>query len=119
MVNAPSDAGSTQPGFTLWPSQSPGTADFQLANNGTEYFLSSNAADEANVPVAGVNGPGTSQQLIVWTLSNTASLNTSAPALGLTNKVLSVGQYAVPPKQRQPGSGSLAGTNAPEGLCIN
>ncbi len=25
MVNAPSEAGSTQPGFTLWPAQSPGT----------------------------------------------------------------------------------------------
>ena len=23
MVNAPSDAGSTQPGFTVWPAQSP------------------------------------------------------------------------------------------------
>ena len=24
MVNAPSDAGATQPGFTVWPAQSPG-----------------------------------------------------------------------------------------------
>jgi hypothetical protein len=35
MVNEPSDAGSTQPGFTVWPAQSPGTNNFQLANNGT------------------------------------------------------------------------------------
>ena len=29
MVNAPSDAGSTQPGFTVWPAQSPGTGSFK------------------------------------------------------------------------------------------
>src|SRR5947207_7666208 len=56
MVNAPSDAGSTQPGFTLWPAQSPGTSSFELSNGGTEYFLSSNAADEATHPVAGFGG---------------------------------------------------------------
>ena len=57
MVDAPSDAGSTQPGFTLWPAQSPGTASFSRANNGTEYFLSSNAA-ETTVTVAGTGGTG-------------------------------------------------------------
>jgi hypothetical protein len=118
-VNAPSDAGATQPGFTLWPAQSPGTDQFEPANNGTEYFLSSNAADEANVPVVGSGGPGTSKQLVVWTLGNTASLNSATPALTLTNKILSVGQYATPPKQQQPGSGAAPGTNAPQGLCIN
>ena len=49
LVNAPSDAGSTQPGFTLWPAQSPGTSSFETANGGTEYFLSSNAGDEAQI----------------------------------------------------------------------
>ena len=52
MVNAPSEAGSTQPGFTLWPAQSPGTARSTRDNGGTEYFLSSNAArrgDEARL----------------------------------------------------------------------
>src|SRR6188474_1264517 len=50
-VNAPSETGSTQPGFTVWPAQSPGTSSFELSNGGTEYFLSSNAADEATRPV--------------------------------------------------------------------
>src|SRR5207302_6821196 len=77
MVNAPSDAGTTQPGFTLWPAQSPGTSQFNLSNNGTEYFLSSNAADEAQKPVAGTAGTRSSNQLVVWTLTNTASLNRS------------------------------------------
>jgi hypothetical protein len=119
MVNAPSDAGSTQPGFTLWPSQSPGTSQFQLANDGTEYFLSSNAADEAQKPVAGTAGSRTSNQLIVWTLSNTASLNTASPALSLNNKILTVGQYGVPPKQQQPGSGTAPDASVPQGHCLN
>jgi hypothetical protein len=118
-VNAPSDAGSTQPGFTLWPSQSPGTSQFQLANNGTEYFLSSNAADEAQKPVAGTPGTRTSNQLVVWTLTNTASLNTASPAISLSNKILSVGQYGVPPKAKQPGSNAAPTADVPQGYCLN
>jgi hypothetical protein len=119
MVNAPSDAGSTQPGFTLWPAQSPGTSQFNLAGDGTEYFLSSNAADEAQKPVSGSAGSRTSSQLIVWTLRNTASLDTASPAVSLSNKILTVGQYGVPPKQQQPGSGSAPGTAVPQGFCLN
>jgi hypothetical protein len=119
MVDAPSDAGATQPGFTLWPAQSPGTSQFSLANNGTEYFLSSNAADEAQNPVSGTPGTRTSNQLIVWTLSNTASLNTASPAVSLSNQILTVGQYGVPPKQHQPGSGTAPATDVPQGHCLN
>ena len=117
-VNQPSDAGSTQPGFTVWPAQSPGTS-FNTDNGGTEYFLSSNAADEAQKPVSGAAGTRTSTQLVVWTLTNTASLGTSSPALNLSTKVLTVGRYGVPPKAKQPGSGSAPGANAPQGMCIN
>jgi hypothetical protein len=119
MVNAPSDAGSTQPGFTVWPAQSPGTGSFETANGGTEYFLSSNAGDEATNPVAGTGGAHTSTQLIVWTLNNTSSLNSATPSLTLSNKILTVGRYGVPPKAQQPGSGSAPGINAPQGHCIN
>ena len=119
MVNAPSDAGSAQPGFTVWPAQSPGTDSFNTANNGTEYFMSSNAADEATHPVAGTGGTYTSHQLVVWTLKNTASLNSATPSLSLSNQVVGVEPYAIPPKQHQPGSGSLAGTSTPQGYCIN
>jgi hypothetical protein len=119
LVNVPSDAGSTQPGFTLWPAQSPGTGSFETGNGGTEYLLSSNAADEAQRPVSGTGGPGSSNQLIVWTLTNTSSLNAAAPALSLSNKVLTVGQYGVPPKQQQPGSGAAPTTDVPQGLCLN
>ncbi|MFL5799756.1 MAG: hypothetical protein ACJ77A_17730 [Actinomycetota bacterium] len=117
-VNEPSQAGATQPGFTVWPAQSPGTGSFDLSNGGTEYFLSSNAADEATRPVSGTGGTGTSDQLVAWTLSNTSSLET-APAVTLSNRVLDVNQYAVPPKQQQPGSGTAPGTDVPQGHCIN
>ncbi len=119
MVNAPSDAGSTQPGFTVRPAQSPGTNSFNLNNGGTEYFLSSNAADEATHPVAGTGGNYTSNQLVLWTLSNTSSLDSGSPALNLSTKILGVNQYAIPPKQKQPGSGSAPGMNVAQGYCIN
>jgi hypothetical protein len=117
-VNATSPTTQTEPGFTVWPAQSPGTSNFQLANNGTEYMLSSNAGEEAS----GTAFNGTSTNLVVWTLKNTASLN-SAPAVTLSNKVLTVNQYAIPPKQRQPGDGTLADKNTtpdvPLGDCVN
>jgi hypothetical protein len=118
-VNVPSDAGTTQPGFTVWPAQSPGTSSFNLNAGGTEYFMSSNAADEATHPKVGTGGDYTSDQIVVWTLINTSSLNTATPTLSLSNKVLSVNEYAIPPKQNQPGSGSPPGTNVPQGHCIN
>jgi hypothetical protein len=119
LVKAPSDAGSTQPGFTVWPAQSPGTTSFNLAAGGTEYFLSSNAADEATHPAAGTGGNYTSSQIVVWSLTNTASLDSSAPALNLSSKLLNVNQYAIPPKQKQPSSGVLATAAAAQGFCIN
>ena len=113
-VNVPSDAGSTQPGFTVWPAQSPGT-QFDSDNGGTEFFMSSNAAAEAQNPVSGFGG-GSSKQIIVWTLSNTSSLKGASPSLSLSNKVLGVNQYAIPPKQKQPGSGSCPGNRHPAGV---
>src|SRR5437764_4424456 len=118
MVNAPSDAGSTQPGFTVWPAQSPGTGSFETSNGGTEFFLSSNAADEATHPVAGFGGSYTSNQVVVWTLKNTSSLNGS-PALTLSNKIVGVNQYSLPPKQHQPGTGAAPTIAVPQGYCLN
>jgi hypothetical protein len=102
----------------VWPAQSPSASSFNLNNGGTEYFLSSNAADEAQNPVSGAAGTRTSNQLIVWTLTNTASLN-SSPALNLSSKILSVNQYGVPPKQQQPGSGTPPTVTAAQGYCLN
>src|SRR5919202_440891 len=118
MVNAPSDAESTKPGFTVWPAQSPAT-QFNSDNGGTEYFLSSNAADEATHPAAGTGGDYVSNQLVLWTLTNTASLNGASAALSLRNKIVDVNTYAIPPKQQQPGSGTAPTSFAPQGYCIN
>lgn len=93
------------PGFTVWPAISP-AGIYETGAGGTEYFLSSNAADEAN-------GTGTSTDLVVWSLTHTSSLNSGSPALTLSNKVLTVGKYGIPPKSDQ-----KAG-DFPLGQCIN
>ncbi len=108
-----------QPGFTVWPAQSPGTSSYDLAASGTEYFLSSNAADEAINPVSGNPGPRNSSQVVLWALTNTSSLDSTTPSVSLTNTVLAVGQYAVPPKADQPGSGSAPTASTPQGYCLN
>jgi hypothetical protein len=115
MVNATSPVAQTEPGFTVWPAQSPGALSFETNNGGTEYFLSSNAGREA----AGHAFTASSTNLVVWALSNTSSLNTGTPALSLSNKVLSVNLYGIPPKQQQPGSGAAPTTDVPQGFCIN
>jgi hypothetical protein len=46
-------------------------------------------------------------------------LNTSAPAVKLDNRILTVNKYAMPPTQKQPGAGSLATRDTPLGFCID
>lgn len=90
-----------QPGFTIWPAQSPRTNEYSNAAGGTEYFLSTNAAEEAN-------GTGSSDTLLTWSLTNTSSL-AGTPQLGLHVVGSTVGTYAVPlPAQQQAGSVPLA-----------
>jgi len=98
-------ADNGNPGFTMWPSQTPGSA-YELGAGGTEYFMSSNAAGEAN-------GNGESSDLLVWGLTNTSSLNTGTPSLSLSHTTLAVGEYAIPPKSDQ-----KAG-DFPLGQCLN
>jgi hypothetical protein len=92
LVGSPGAGLPGNPGFTVWPATSPDT-QYATANHGTEYFLSSDAAAEAN-------GNGASRDLVVWTLANTASLGTS-PALSLSNVVLTVNPYSIPPQALQ------------------
>ncbi|MEO8252293.1 MAG: hypothetical protein ABI578_07445 [Chloroflexota bacterium] len=93
------------PGFTVWPAISP-AAVYETGNGGTEYFLSSNAADEAN-------GGGSSDRILIWALTNTSSLATATPALHLSNDSIDVASYSIPPKSDQkPGS-------IPLGDCLN
>src|SRR5204863_5082333 len=67
----------------------------------------------------GTGGNYMSNQIVVWTLSNTSSLNSATPALSLSNKLASTETYALPPKQKQPGSGTAPGIDVPQGHCIN
>lgn len=95
-----------QAGFTVWPAEST-SGDFNTSANGTEYFLSSNAADEVNKLMT-----RTSRDLIVWTLTNTRSLGTT-PNISLSTKVLRVARYSAPPAANQ-----KAG-NTPLADCLN
>ena len=93
---------SSIPAFTVWPATSPGQ-DFESGAGGTDYFLSS---------LAVFSNDGTSNQLAVWGLSNTRSLN-SSPQLTLNAQTVNVETYAVPPvaDQRQ--------GDFPLGQCLN
>ena len=99
------DAAAGNPGFTVWPAVTPGS-QYRGKQGGTEYFLSSDAAEEAN-------GNGTSSRIFLWSLTNTKSLDKANPALSLTNQAIPVGEYAVPPLSNQ-----KAGP-FPLGECIN
>jgi hypothetical protein len=93
------------PGFTLRAATSPAN-QYELAGGGTEYFLSSMAAEEAN-------GSGTDNRIAIWRLSRTATLLTSNPAPVLRNSIITVGTYSISPKADQkPG-------DFPLGQCIN
>ena len=102
------------PGFTVWPATSSDIGGFGGragtsnggGQGGAEYFMSSDAAAEAN-------GTGTSSDLIVWTLAHTSSLARAVPSLALSNRVLSVSPYAIPPLSDQ-----KAG-DFPQGQCLN
>jgi hypothetical protein len=95
-------APNQQPGFTVWPAQSPTAASYATSAGGTEYFLSTNAAQEAN------NTTGRSDQLLTWSLTNTSSL-ASTPNLGVHVTSTTVGEYAVPlPAEQQVGPVPLA-----------
>lgn len=85
-------------GFTLWPSTSP-TGRGDSSAGGTEYFMSSNAGSEAHGNGTGPAVP--SNDLLVWALTNTSSLNGFSPALALSNTVVPVNTYAPPPPSAQ------------------
>lgn len=88
------------PGFTVWPAQSPNVPDY----DGKEYFLSS---------LAVFNDSETDNRLRIWALNNTDSLNSRKPKLQLASGVVNTLSYSVPPPADQkPG-------NFPLGECIN
>jgi hypothetical protein len=97
-----------QPGFTIWPAISPDSI-YNTEAGGTEFFLSTNAAEEANE----VPGGSFSNEIILWALTNTQSLDSDSPDLKLSNRLLDSQVYGIPPKADQ-----KAG-DIPLGKCIN
>jgi hypothetical protein len=88
------------PGFTVLPAS--GGQEVDSSQGGTQYFVSSNAAEEAN-------GNYTGNRILLWSLSNTSSLDSQSPSLKLSHTSLPVGAYALPPAARQkPGPIPLA-----------
>src|SRR5260370_3252736 len=83
-------ADSGNSGFTIWPATAPAGLN-STAKGGTEYFMSSNAAAEAHGNGSTV-GPRRSDQLLVWSLTNTSSLASSH----LSPITLAAGPYAAP-----------------------
>lgn len=96
------------PGFTVWPATSP-AGQYSAEHNGTEYLLSSIAGDGSETG----NPTGTARRIGLWALTNTASLNSPAPSLGLSSTLLNSGTYVFPPTADQ-----KAG-DFPLGQCIN
>jgi hypothetical protein len=96
------------PGFTVWPAISP-PGEHSNERNGTEYFMSTIAGDGSETG----NPTGTARRIGVWALTNTASLDSPTPALGITSRLINSNTYVFPPtSDQQPG-------NFPLGQCVN
>ena len=96
------------PGWTVWPATSP-AGQYANERNGTEYLLSTIAGDGSESG----NPTGTARRLGLWAVTNTASLDSGSPALGITSRLINSQVYVFPPKSNQkPGS-------IPLGDCIN
>jgi hypothetical protein len=82
-----------KPGFTVWPAVSP-AGEYATRAGGTEWFLSSNAAEET-----GGNYHGT--QVVAWALTGTSTLSSATPAVALRSQALGVPDYYLPPAADQ------------------
>jgi hypothetical protein len=77
-------------GATVQPATIPPGGAFSTTGGGTEYFMSTLDFD------------GTlDNQIVVWALSNTSSLNAPTPSLTLTHKVVNTQDYGFPPPAEQ------------------
>ncbi|MCU1332520.1 MAG: hypothetical protein JWM08_1512 [Candidatus Angelobacter sp.] len=79
------------PGFTVWASLSPGR-EFRDDDHGNEFALSS---------LAVFSNTGAFNQLVLWSLSNTRSLDAPTPSVVLNAGLVDTQDYAVPPSSAQ------------------
>jgi len=83
-------------GFTIWPAHSPTAKDFNRSHGGTEYFLSTNAAEEATG-----DDEGSSTSIVIWTMRGTSTLGRSHPSVSLRWADIPVTRYSQPPLATQ------------------
>lgn len=83
-----------QPGFTVWPAATP-SGKWNRSHGGTEFFLSSNGADEAICPSTGATCNQPSSEVVVWALTNTRSLDSATPDLRLENTITRARPYFI------------------------
>ena len=84
--------------FAVWPAQAAGT-NTTTDNGGTEFFMSS---------LAVFDDTGDFNEILVWSLTNTQSLNTATPRSTLTSREVPTLTYGVPPRSnQQPGNTPL------------
>jgi hypothetical protein len=113
-IDTSTAAPGNKPGFTIWPTQA-SAGQYSTDNGGTEFALSSTAADEAQCDSLTVcHGTGASTNILLWKLTGTSTLNSASPALSLSASSIGVDQYAIPPKSNQPATGDW-----PQGQCLN
>jgi len=91
-----------QGGFTAWPATSE-PASYDPSNGGTEYLVSSTAGDGTETG----NTTGSSDKMVVWALTNTSSLDSGGPDLGLQQAVVTTIPYVLPPKSFMRSHGPL------------
>ncbi len=80
-----SNLGPDGVGFTVWPAQSP-LGSNQLANGGTEYFMSSRAV---------FTDSGFSDSMLTWAVTNTSTLDSATPNVQLLVGATTVLPYAI------------------------
>jgi hypothetical protein len=96
------------PGFTVWPATSQ-AGQYSTEANGTEYLMSTIAGDGFETG----NPTGTARRIGLWALTNTKSLDSASPALGLSSRLINSETYTMPPvSDQKPG-------DFPLGQCIN
>ncbi|HEX9036091.1 MAG TPA: hypothetical protein VF808_03785 [Ktedonobacterales bacterium] len=78
--------------YSVQPATTPPGGAFESANNGTEYFLSA---------LQFSNRSPLDDRIATWALTNTASLNTSAPSASLSEVVVTTEIYGQPPNAQQ------------------
>jgi hypothetical protein len=96
------------PGFTVWPATSP-AGEYSTERQGSEFFLSTIAGDGTETG----NPTGTARQIGLWALTNTSSLDSAAPALDISSRLIDSATYVFPPlSDQKPG-------DIPLGECVN